>query len=169
MITFEQVRKRFHYDPETGIMTRLPREDYSKSWNTRFANKPLTHRSGHGYIYVQVKMEGIPKQFLVHRLIFLWMTGVMPEVVDHINGIIDDNRWINLRAATKAENSRNRKARVSSSGFKNIHKQPKGWQVRISYNNKLYTKFFTEDKLEEAVEYARTLHEELQGEFARHE
>jgi hypothetical protein len=38
------------------------------------------------------------------------MTGKFPEIcVDHINGVRDDNRWINLRSVSHSENCQNQK------------------------------------------------------------
>lgn len=45
-----------------------------------------------------------------HRAIFLMHHGYLPNVVDHINRIKDDNRIENLRAATRAQNNRNKPA-----------------------------------------------------------
>ncbi len=50
------------------------------------------------------------KYFRVHRLVFEAFNGIIPEglEVDHINGIRDDNRLINLRLLTPKENCQSR-------------------------------------------------------------
>lgn len=43
------------------------------------------------------------------RLAWLYMTGEWPKYeMDHINHVKDDNRWVNLRDVTPAENCANR-------------------------------------------------------------
>jgi hypothetical protein len=63
----------------------------------------------------------------MHRVI---MEAGPSEVVDHINGDGLDNRRINLRKCTNAENQRNIHARRSSSGYKGVTK------IQRSYNLK---------------------------------
>lgn len=62
------------------------------------------------------------RKWAAHRLAFLYMTGEFPKTeVDHVNGIRDDNRWENLRAANTIENRRNRKVgRNNTTGFKGV-------------------------------------------------
>ncbi len=55
--------------------------------------------------YQVIRLSG--RLYLAHRLAWLWMTGDWPQEVDHINGLKHDNRWINLRMATRVQNMRN--------------------------------------------------------------
>ena len=50
------------------------------------------------------------KTFMVHRVIYEAFNGPIPEKlqIDHINGIRDDNRLVNLRLFTNKENCQNR-------------------------------------------------------------
>jgi len=48
--------------------------------------------------YVVINLDG--KAYKAHRLIYLLVTGIDPEQIDHINGICNDNRWCNLRQAS---------------------------------------------------------------------
>jgi hypothetical protein len=47
---------------------------------------------------------------MASHLAFLWMTGQMPREVDHANRYRDDNRWDNLREASRSQNCCNRSA-----------------------------------------------------------
>ena len=105
-LTAERLRELLHYDPETGVFTRLVRSGPAKVGDA--AGTATT--SG----YIQIRVDG--GQYLAHRLAFLCMTGEWPsQFVDHVNGVRDDNRWSNLRPATPSENLQNvRRARADS-------------------------------------------------------
>lgn len=50
------------------------------------------------------------KQYLAHRLAWFWCYGEFPAKgldVDHINQVKDDNRFCNLRLATRTQNKQN--------------------------------------------------------------
>jgi hypothetical protein len=47
------------------------------------------------------------KRYYLHRLIWLMHNGVLPPLLDHINGVKADNRIENLRVSNKKENALN--------------------------------------------------------------
>jgi len=62
------------------------------------------------------------------------MTGAYPIEVDHKNRIRNDNRWSNLEASTRSDNSRNTKIRSdNTSGVKGVNRDKRRgtWRVRI--------------------------------------
>lgn len=73
-----------------------------------------TNRNG----YLRMQIDG--KFYSVHRLVYETFFGEIPEgmVIDHINGIRDDNRIENLRCITQSENAMN----AQSNGHKCQHK-----------------------------------------------
>lgn len=119
-----------------------------------------------GYLRSQVKK----KQYFNHRLIFLMHYGYMPEMIDHINGIRDDNRIENLRPVNYAQNRWNAsKPSHNKSGVKGIRwrEKQKKWVVAISCNKhrKQYGSFFD---LEEAKLFLDQIRKQLHGEFSNY-
>ncbi len=94
----DEILSSVSYDPETGLFTRL-----SSGHEIR-----LTNTTG----YIQIRIGGRHgKAYVAHRLAWKVMTGNDPQnEIDHRNGIRDDNRWCNLRPATRSQNSMNRTA-----------------------------------------------------------
>lgn len=82
-----------------------------------------------GYRYVS--FEGT--RYRAHRLAFLFMDGEIPEMIDHINGIRDDNSWDNLRATDSYANAHNRNFALR------VWETPNGtFRCRVSYRGKRY-------------------------------
>ena len=131
MINQEQLKKYIHYDPDTGIFTRIKSDS-----NAHKHGKHLKPNTARGYIEVSVCGY---RQF-AHRFAFLYMTGEMPvKGVDHINGDCTDNRWENLRQATQKENMRNRRvSKNNSSGVLGVAKcsTTNKWKAYITINDK---------------------------------
>lgn len=77
------------------------------------------------------------KIYRAHRLAWFFMTGSFPENdLDHINGDRSDNRFSNLREATRKENTRNTKYRGGASGYKGVFPSGKNWRARITVDGK---------------------------------
>ena len=154
-LTAEHIRAILHYDPETGVFTRLVRSGkHQAGVSVGCVNKVL------GYV-----LMGVEKQRLyAHRLAWLYMTGEWPEAqIDHINGDRADNRWTNLRSVTQAVNNQNlRRVRVTSkTGVQGVRLRKGMFEARLGVNRKqcLLGRFFTADEAHQAYLTAkRALH-----------
>lgn len=85
------------------------------------------------YARKNIWRAGLCYSIRMHTLITGW------PLVDHINGNGLDNRRVNLRSATEAQNSKNRRRRSdNTSGFKGVywHAQRGRWAVCAFVNGK---------------------------------
>ena len=141
--------ERLSYDSRTGLF----------KWKIRAASHvPKGSRAGtlHKTGYVRIKILG--RSYRAHRLAWLIMYGSFPpDQIDHINGVKHDNRIINLRAVTPAENNRNRAFDIrNKSGHIGIsyNKKTNRWLARIGGNHKRVNLGHFENK-EDAIEARR--------------
>ena len=96
--SISRLQELLHVDVETGHIA------WAKGRGRAGAGSEAgrKHRTG----YVEVQVDG--QMLKAHSIVWLFGTGDWPERIDHINGVRDDNRLMNLREATAAANSRNR-------------------------------------------------------------
>lgn len=106
LVTQARVKELFDYEEDTGHVTR--RVNVKGYWNGARAGSDHIHRTCR---YITV--DG--KSYKEHRIIWLYVYGYFPpSEIDHINGDGTDNRLCNLRLATHAENSQNRRVHVDN-------------------------------------------------------
>lgn len=82
--------------------------------------------------YIAIRVCG--KKYKAHRLAWLLMNGKWPDgEIDHINGVKTDNRYVNLRDVSKAENMRNQHFahKGSQSGLLGAYKDKGMWRAQI--------------------------------------
>ncbi|MFZ3286606.1 MAG: HNH endonuclease [Telluria sp.] len=130
MLTHARLLEFLDYCPATGIFTRKTRRGSSKSGDP-------AGRESCGYILINVDAV----TYGAHRLAVFYVTGEMPlGEVDHRNGVKDDNRFSNLRAATHKVNTQNevRARKHSSTGFLGVstRKNSKKFVASILLNGK---------------------------------
>lgn len=116
-----------------------------------------------------IKIGG--KNWLRHRLVWLWHHDVLPPVLDHIDSDRTNDRIENLRPATLSQNNANsKKSTINNSGIKGVSWSQTGhrWQAYVNYKGKqIYLGLF--DTVEQASIARRKYFEQMYGEFARHE
>ena len=149
-ITCDELKKRFFYDPATGIFTRL-------GGKSKYANRNSGIRMKSGYIGISADHIN----YAAHRLAFLYMTGEWPKnYVDHKDMDRANNKWENLRDCTQSQNLRNTGVKKNNKlGVKGISKNRQGYAVRINIG--------TYKTIEEAIEVYNKAIIIFHGEFAR--
>ena len=126
MITQQELRSLLHYDPETGIFTNLVTRGGAKKGTSTSSVLSST-----GYR----RISFAARAYFAHRLAWLYTHGVWPTEIDHINQNRADNRLVNLREVTRAENGRNQKYRSTCrSGCMGVSAVRGKWRARIRFN-----------------------------------
>lgn len=133
MLTQEQLKELLIYFPKEGYFIRLPLGNVAGYYEN-------------GYIKLKINSKG----YFAHRLAWLYMTGEMPKnCIDHINGIKDDNRFENLREATRSQNNLNVGIKKNNtSGYKGVSAYKNKWRATGYLNKKSILLGYFDDKQE---------------------
>lgn len=158
MVTQQTLKDNFYYHEDGKFFRKIVKSNFIKVGD-------LAGNMGNKGYWI-CSIEG--KQYLLHRLIFLYHYGYLPEQVDHIDGNKANNKILNLRACTNAENARNQGKRArNKTGFKGVFVNRHGKfvaQICLNYKRIHLGTFDTAEKAHSKYcEKAKELH----GEFAR--
>lgn len=137
------------------------RTDRTPQWNGRYAGQEIgcVAYFNKGGPYRVANIEGTT--YLVHRLIWLYVKGYMPDYIDHRNGVGLNNIWDNLREATQSQNNAN--TNITARGV-TIHGN--GFKARIKVNG-VQIHLGTHRTRELAQAAYNTAADKYFGEFAR--
>lgn len=131
MLTQIRLREMLDYDPETGVF----RFRKKRGWEGKPAGCIKPGRGG-GYCLIRLAGES----FRASRLAWLYMTGEWPDQdVDHIDLDRMNDRWANLRLATRSQNMANgSKRRDNTSGYRGVtwNEATQSWRAQVSVNGK---------------------------------
>lgn len=97
-LPIELLKVLLSYDKDTGLF----------KWRIRKSSRALAGAiAGTKTLqgYWQIRIDGY--SYRAHRLALAHATGEWPDKVDHINGVRDDNRYVNLRNTTTRGNAQN--------------------------------------------------------------
>ena len=151
MITVERLKEVLTYNPETGDFIR----NYSVKGHGIDEVVGSRKEDGHVVICIDYQM------YKAHRLAWLYMTGEWPkDDVDHKDRNRGNNRWINLREATRSQNMANKIQEPGASGIVGVHKHGRGWRAKIKVKGKVtyLGTFDTIAEAETAYKQARIIH-----------
>ena len=128
MIKKSRINELIKYNKHTGELI----------WKKSYCRKVVAGRTA-GCIaegYVMVKIDGV--NIRGHRLAWVCHYGSFPlGDIDHINGDKSDNRIINLRDVTSAENNKNKRiSKSNTSGFSGVYYYKSRGKWRVKARNK---------------------------------
>jgi hypothetical protein len=117
---FERLKEMgFTYNPETGDITS-------------HRGKIIKGKDSSGYIGITLYISRkIYCRVIGHRFCYWFYYGIVPDVIDHINRVRDDNRICNLRNGTQQKNMFN----MDCKGY-TYDKRLKKYRAHIVLNNK---------------------------------
>lgn len=133
MLTQENVRNMFDYREDGNLIRKHSIGGNNNKAGRVIGTKPKMTRNNR---YSATTVDG--KHWCVHKLIYLYHYGQVPDQLDHINGDTSDNRIENLREANSSENMRNRRVFSNNkSGYKGVSwsKCHGKWYVYMNVNN----------------------------------
>ena len=127
-LTQDLIKHYFSYNPETGIFIRKIATAQSSK-----VGEVAGGKDDKGYIRIRINGS----KYRAHTLAWIYMYGEIPQQIDHINGIKDDNRICNLRIADNFINSQNKhtKPKSNKTGYFGVHfdSGSKKFRARISH------------------------------------
>jgi hypothetical protein len=165
-LTQEKLKAILHYEPLTGVFTNII------AGNGRVLGKNPAYLNSYGYLVIQINY----KVYLASRLAFLYMTGSIPNIVDHSNCIRNDNRWSNLREATYQQNKHNSVIpKNNTTGVKGLRYIERYglYEARVMYNGTRYVKSKAAAKgdslvIGELTKWLKDKRSSLHQEYANH-
>lgn len=121
------------YNPETGeVVWKIPYGKNKIGDQVGFHVPQKNKQRSALYFYYGGHLRSVA------ATIWVWMTGEFPEVeIDHENRDNIDNRWVNLREATRSQNQTNTGLyKNNKCGHRGVHRHQGRWRAMISVDGK---------------------------------
>lgn len=173
VVTPEVLRALLRYDRDPGKLYWKKRHPSTFAnaraaacWTARFSGEETFVRLGRGG-YLTGNL--FKRALLAHRVAWAIETGSWPRgALDHVNGDRTDNRFCNLREATRSENARNSRPRAGASKFKGVtwHEKSEAWRARIRLNGRNASLGLYPSEVDAAKAYDAAAREHF-GDYAR--
>lgn len=154
MLTQGKLKTLVTYCPDTGDLTR----------NLTGLDECVVNRDGYKVMWVN------GKRLAAHKIAYIYMTGKYPPrgfEIDHANRNKLDNRWANLRLATKSQNGMNKGLRKDNvSGHSGVRKTKHGTYSAQIKKDRIVIWLGTFKTKEEAIAARKEAELKHFGEFA---
>lgn len=161
MLTLERLKEVLHYEPTTGVWTRLVRTG-------RRCHVGDVAGGVNGKGYAQVSIDG--HHYYSHILAWFYMTGEWPSRdIDHRDTDPLNNKWDNLRLTTESQNMANSCiSKRNKTGYKGVcyFKRGNNYTARIMVKGKAVFLGYS-DTAEEAHDLYIEAAKKYFGDFAR--
>lgn len=159
-MTQERLKELFDYHPDGFFVEKTKR-------SPRVYIGKITKGQKNSIKEPYLRLRIDKKQYLLHRMVFLWHHGYLPNVVDHIDFNLANNRISNLRAATFADSARYVRAGIKSkTGYKGVYIAKSGGFYSVIKLNKKTIRLGRFDKIQDAALAYNIKAKELFGDFA---
>ena len=133
MITHDELLRLLHYDPLTGVFTRL----VGTSGRFGKIGNSVGGLSERGYIRINISGH----KYMAHTLAWFYTHKEWAKEIDHKNRVRHDNRLCNIRPVTRSQNKFNSLPyKNNSSGFRGVtfRKERGDWQAYASINHQRF-------------------------------
>lgn len=155
MFTQEELKEYLYYDPKSGEFhwIKIPLKS-----SRRVGDRAGSTDGTVGYHTIKFKQ----KCYRRSRLAWFYMTGKWPTMsIDHKDNNRSNDRWENLRLATRQEQLFNQRLRTGKTTPKWSAKEGKKFRAKMHFKGEyinLGLYLTAEEAHEVAAKYARTLH-----------
>lgn len=125
-VTRDELSRLMTYDPAIGRMVWKIARGAAK------VGAPVGHVGPEGYRRVRISK----REYLEHRLVWLWHHGEFPRILDHRDRDRSNNRIENLRECNESQNAANaRTSTLNTSSYRGVYfdTDRMKWVARIRY------------------------------------
>ena len=158
----QDMKNLFRADYQNGII-------YCKKTGRAILNKP--NKDGYLRVGIKNKQNGRYKPYYIHDVIFYMKYHWLPEEIDHVNHVKNDNRIDNLQPSNHNLQQVNMpKKNGTSSIYKGVcyapHKKINKWRAQLQHRGKHLSLGYYESEQDAAKAYDKAAYA-LWGEYSR--
>lgn len=147
-------------------MTRQEKLEYCKTKGAKydsvtgklfgFSGKEIVKTDAYGYTVFSFYYSKKIYYIKAHQLVWYLQTGNIANIIDHLNGIKNDNRFVNLFSGTQRDNCRNMKGIKGYSYNKKTNKYQS--RIIVDYETLSLGTYNTEEEAHKAYLDAKKIY-----------